>query len=141
LFIDYKTGKADVKGWLGERPREPQLPLYSVYCAGEDRTRASAYARLVSGECRFDGLADDEGLAPGIASSEASKDPAMPWTELLARWRATIDALVREFVSGHAIVDPREPDCCRCCQLPSLCRVRELNGRLGLFREDGDGGN
>src|SRR6185295_19057846 len=29
-IIDYKTGRATRSGWLGDRPDEPQLPLYVV---------------------------------------------------------------------------------------------------------------
>ncbi|MBI2509725.1 MAG: PD-(D/E)XK nuclease family protein, partial [Betaproteobacteria bacterium] len=29
-LVDYKTGKASVSAWLGERPDDPQLPLYAI---------------------------------------------------------------------------------------------------------------
>src|SRR5262249_13757765 len=31
LLIDYKTGEVSASAWKGERPDEPQLPLYAVY--------------------------------------------------------------------------------------------------------------
>ena len=31
IIIDYKTGKVEPKKWFGERPEDPQLPLYAIY--------------------------------------------------------------------------------------------------------------
>ena len=38
-IIDYKSGKPNINDWFGDRPKQPQLPLYcikSIYrrCAG-----------------------------------------------------------------------------------------------------------
>ncbi len=47
--IDYKTGaNADVRAWLDERPRWPQLPAY-VQALGPERVAAVAFARVRSG--------------------------------------------------------------------------------------------
>jgi hypothetical protein len=35
--IDYKTGEAKVAAWLGDRPDEPQLPMYALGRQGARR--------------------------------------------------------------------------------------------------------
>jgi len=60
IIFDYKTGKVKAGGWDGDRPDEPQLPLY---CATSDQPIAGAVFALIQvGELEFKGLAD-----PGIA--------------------------------------------------------------------------
>ncbi len=36
MLIDYKTGLTHLKSWFGDRPQQPQLPLYAVY-AGRNK--------------------------------------------------------------------------------------------------------
>lgn len=43
VLIDYKTGEADPNDWLGPRPDEPQLPLYSLH----NHDRLGAYCLRV----------------------------------------------------------------------------------------------
>src|ERR1700747_974209 len=31
LLLDYKSGEVSVKDWEGERPDEPQRPLYAIF--------------------------------------------------------------------------------------------------------------
>ena len=42
-------------------------------------------------------------------------------------WENVLETLARDFVAGHAAVDPREGrKTCQNCKLPELCRVAEL---------------
>ncbi len=51
VLIDYKTGAAGTKDWLGERPDAPQVPLYAILAA-----RAGGWRRARSrGELGADG--------------------------------------------------------------------------------------
>ena len=43
LVIDYKTGAVQRKSWLGERPADPQLPLYTLL---DDTVAGLAFGRV-----------------------------------------------------------------------------------------------
>jgi probable DNA repair protein len=133
--IDYKSGSPSVAGWLGERPDDPQLPLYAL-ALGED-VAAVVFARLKAGELGFAGLAREENLVPGAQAVEAhrgAKRDASSWPELVARWRETTDGLATRFAEGRAAVDPKRGlATCRFCELQPLCRVHE---RLGALAAD-----
>lgn len=127
LFVlDYKTGDADVSRWFGPRPDEPQLPLYSLLDA--EAVAALAFARLRAGETGFKGLAQSEGVAPGVAVFDRSQyaREIESWEAMGAQWRTNLAELAQDFRSGRAEVDPkRYPDTCRCCSLPALCRIND----------------
>jgi hypothetical protein len=56
---------------------------------------------------------------------------------MLETWRAVLEALAREYLSGHAAVAPKNyPETCRHCDFPTLCRVRELMDRGPVGEED-----
>lgn len=130
--IDYKSGSPAIAGWLGERPEDPQLPLYAL--AAGDEVAAVAFARLKAGELGFLGLAKDEGLLPGtqaVADHRAARRFASSWSELVAQWRTATDALAVRFALGEAPVDPKRGlATCRHCELQPLCRVHERLGAL-----------
>ena len=126
-LIDYKTGRAGSAAWLGERPDDPQLPLYAVN-AGEG-VSAVAFARLRTGSMRFEGVARVEGLLPKVPAVERHRHArtlVSGWSELLDGWRAELDALGEGFAAGDARVDPKVPmKTCANCALQALCRVYE----------------
>lgn len=126
-LIDYKTGRASPSGWLGPRPDDPQLPLYAVN-AGEN-IGAVSFARLRTGDMRFDGISRASGALPGVAAVEnhrTAKWVAADWQALLTGWRAELDALGRGFVAGDARVSPKYLlKTCDGCGLKPLCRVHE----------------
>jgi RecB family exonuclease len=126
-IIDYKTGSPSVSGWLGERPDDPQLPLYAL--AAGDEVQAIAFARLKAGKLGFLGLARQEGLLPGVSTVDGdrtAKKHAASWQELIEGWRETTARLAGAFAAGEAQVDPKRPFAtCERCDLASLCRVRE----------------
>ena len=137
-LIDYKTGRTGTAAWLGERPDDPQLPLYAVN-AGE-RIAAVAFARLRTGDMRFDGIARDTGLLPGVPSVQEHRRAGAlvaDWAALLAAWRFEVDSLAEAFAAGDARVDPKVPGkSCEHCGLQPLCRVHE---RLDALASAGDG--
>jgi RecB family exonuclease len=132
LLIDYKTGRQlSPRAWMGERPAEPQLPLYAVN-ASED-VSAVAYARVRRGEMRFMGYAREPGAVPGLTRYDN-------WDDLIAGWTKELDALARGFASGAAQVDPKEGlKTCRQCDLQPLCRVHERISALQMDAESEDG--
>ncbi len=127
-IIDYKSGRTDIRDWLGERPEEPQLPLYALSQDGREDVSAVLFAQLRPGELGFKGLTREDDQIPGALTLAASKQAAdyADWHSLLAHWRETLVELGEAFRAGQAAVDPKQyPQTCRYCHLPSLCRVGE----------------
>lgn len=131
VLIDYKSGKVDRNDWLGPRPRDPQMIVYSLY----SNPQAVTFATVVPGECRFVGIAMDEGMLPGVKSLEKDNrwresSGAADWEGLMVLWRGVIEGLARDFVGGNAAVDPAggptgKKSPCTWCDQYLLCRVAE----------------
>ena len=64
-IIDYKTGKVDPARWFGDRPEDPQLPLYAV-SAGEIPF-AVVFAVIRGDECLFRGVVRGEGCGANFS--------------------------------------------------------------------------
>jgi len=130
--IDYKTGaSADVKSWLDERPRLPQLPAY-VQALGPDRVGAVAFARVRSGDTGYAGVARAGERIPGLKVPGTRGGPRGydSWEQLLAQWRRRLEALAAEYVSGDAHLAPDPPRACEYCHLGALCRIAETSVAL-----------
>jgi ATP-dependent helicase/nuclease subunit B len=127
-LIDYKTGRPTPNEWLGERPDDPQLPLYALN-AKED-IAAVAFAKLKTGEMRYMGFSEGKDVIPEV---KQAKD----WDALVEGWKKELDALGSGFASGDARVDPKKLlATCRYCDLQPLCRVYERVN--ALTESDGD---
>jgi probable DNA repair protein len=138
VLIDYKTGAAALQDWFGERPDDPQLPLYTLTRAATPA--ALAFGLVRRGNCSLTGLGTRDGVAPGIRGfGPGATDTASDWPAQLAAWRATLERLAAEFRSGRVPVEPkRYPQTCTHCDLRPLCRVEELLGRNALALEHGE---
>ncbi len=127
IVIDYKTGNVPTHPWDGDRPEEPQLPLYAITTG--DAVSAVTFARVRRGNHEFKGVAATSDALPGVKES-------VVWQELQDSWRRTLLALAAEFEVGNALVSPRNGDqTCRTCDLHGFCRVHEL----AATREETDG--
>jgi len=129
IVIDYKTGQATAAAMLGDRPDEPQLPLYLL--TAESGAAAVAFAQVRAGDMEYVGLARDADLLPGIkAWTESRHRERYPaWPDLVAAWQADLERIAGQFAAGVAAVDPKLPDqTCRLCDQQPFCRIRE---RLG----------
>ena len=127
LIIDYKTGRISPAAWSGERPDEPQLPLYAV-CGNVENLGGVLFAKIRAGETGFDGRLRDARAQLFADLSSKKKLVSDPFTALmLDQWSRALRALAQEFLQGESSVSPREPEVCRTCPLPSLCRKAELN--------------
>jgi ATP-dependent helicase/nuclease subunit B len=127
IILDYKTGRASVRDWLGERPLEPQLPLYGLGRGGRD-LGAVAFANVRSGNCSFVGVGRSEELLPGLPAAEKSgyleEAGIADWSGLLAAWRLSLEGLSREFSDGMAAVAPVDrARACDRCDLQAFCRI------------------
>jgi len=132
LLVDYKTGQCNPKDWFGERPDEPQLPVYALAMddIGDRRVAGLAFGVLRPGELGFRGLGEGDGLAPGVDSVQSSKlhgaREARDWDAHKSLWRQRLTRLARAYLEGDARVDPKIPGTtCRYCGLQVLCRVHD----------------
>ncbi|MBK8185773.1 MAG: PD-(D/E)XK nuclease family protein [Cellvibrio sp.] len=130
LFVlDYKTGKAEINDWASDRPNEPQVPLYAI--ANKEKVSGAAFGLLSENNIRFNGVAEDKEIAPGLTSIdklrwEFTDNLPMNWSNILEHWENVLSKLASKFLEGFAKVDPKNPNTsCRYCQLHSLCRIRE----------------
>jgi RecB family exonuclease len=137
LLLDYKSGEVSVKDWEGERPDEPQLPLYATFGNVED-VCGVLFARIKAEETGFEGCVSDQSVLKGAGLK--AKLTKVPFDETLkSNWANGLVNLAEDFLHGDARVDPKEQrTTCRYCEFPGLCRVAELNAALGEA-ENGEG--
>lgn len=120
VLIDYKTGEATPADWFGDRPNEPQVPLYAVL-AHPGPLAAVAFGRVRPGdEMHLHGIQ----ATSGILSKEAKLPPLIETLDhLVAHWQQVLTQLAEDFAAGDARVDPRERDTCKYCAQDLLCRI------------------
>jgi len=124
IILDYKTGQLKSNGWNGDRPDEPQLPLYCI--TNDQPVAGAAFAVIRVGELRFRGLTTAGDSLPKMA--KMSIDPALPLEAQLEEWRRALERLAADYRNGLAEVNPK-PGACDNCGLQALCRIREIHGR------------
>jgi len=129
IIVDYKSGTANARAWEGDRPDEPQIPLYAI--THEPPLAAVAFARLKLREQGFSGLAEADGLLPGVRAGDLQHS--------IAEWREVLDGLGKAFRAGDAAVNPKKAAVCRHCELGPLCRFSEAETPASRFEERGNG--
>jgi len=121
IILDYKTGIVKSNGWDGDRPDEPQLPLY---CATSNEPIAgAAFALIRIGELGFRGGTEDGVSLPAL--KEMRSETPRPFSEQIEEWRRVLERLATNFGAGLAQVDPKQ-GACDLCGLRALCRIREF---------------
>jgi ATP-dependent helicase/nuclease subunit B len=123
IILDYKTGAATPRDWLGPRPDAPQLPLYAVVAEKPDLA-AVAFASVRPGNLM--GIAGYEtgdtgqrGILPKPAKLNAASLAAQ-----VDEWRVVLTSLAEEFHAGNASVLPKHyPQTCQYCEQRLLCRL------------------
>jgi probable DNA repair protein len=128
VVIDYKTGRTAAAGWFGERPDEPQLPLYSVAQPGSEWA-GLAFAQLRADGLKFTGVVSDGDVLPGLPPKGKGPlaEAAERWPAVLSDWSRAVVRLGAEFRAGRADVAPKNGlrTCdSSYCRLAPLCRVR-----------------
>jgi len=137
VVIDYKTGAVSPSAWFGDRPDDPQLPLYATLL--RDELAGVVFAQLRPGEMGFQGVVAEADLVPDARPPEKLKRylEAATWPALLTHWSQTVHRLARAFRDSDTRVDPkRYPETCRYCELTALCRVTDVDGRVFLLDEE-----
>lgn len=133
LLLDYKTGTVRAGGWSGERPEEPQLPLYAL--AAPEPLAGLALARVRSDEphgCGLIGVADVE--LPGCRPLAERGLPG-DWPSALAHWRRVLGALAREFLQGTATICHYHRGSAERDSLKALNRLPELEQIQSIVKE------
>ncbi len=136
VLLDYKTGKVDSKACDGERPDEPQLPAYAVLrqdSATDEKPLAGiAFAGLHPrnvGVTIIGSVAGVFPVAPEARSNPRGNLSAEALKQQQEEWRTTLTRLAEDFVTGVAVVDPKDRRVtCRYCAQSLLCRIREAEG-------------
>jgi len=117
VLIDYKTGWV-TPDWRGERPDNPQLPMYAL--KHRENLVAVAYGRVSAAECRFVAESGRADIFPGVRPSRL--EGMASFAELVVAWQRRVESLAEEFARGAAEVAPKDT-ACRYCRLQGLCRV------------------
>jgi probable DNA repair protein len=118
VLIDYKSGMA-APDWRGERPDNPQLPIYALL--RRDALAAVAYGRINAAGCSFVTESERAGIfGAGSAITKLEGEPTI--AALIQVWSRRIETLAADFKGGRAAVNPT-PGACRSCHLHGLCRI------------------
>lgn len=119
LVIDYKTGSAALSNWSESRPRDPQMPLYSMVVPDCD---GLVYVQIDGLSIKMKGIASRATLEKGIALPD--KQYNVGFEQMKREWREAMSAIALEFKKGVATVKPTFPNyICRNCHLDSFCRT------------------
>jgi ATP-dependent helicase/nuclease subunit B len=141
VLIDYKTGEVKPAQWFGERPDDPQLPLYSTILEGD--IAAVLFGQIRAGGLAFNGIVADEEVIGTLPSNKRLKEVMENWQGVLGEWRDMLDRLAGDFKDGVAEVDPKQDATCdnTYCVLGPLCRIdeqRALNNQFAKEEEADD---
>lgn len=129
VILDFKTSGTP-KGpslWRGDRPSDPQLPLYLTLLADRgERVDGIAFANLSARDsCLLAGVAvreySDKFAPPGRKGKRSPED----YVAEVEQMRATVEALATAYLAGDARVAPKDAKVCKYCGGQSLCRVGE----------------
>mgnify|MGYP001814883641 FL=1 len=133
-IIDYKTGRVDPKKWFGDRPEDPQLPLYAV--SSDEIPYGVVFAVIRNDECQFRGVVQGENVFPGLppkrrADNAYLHEAGEQMERTVEEWKQTLQDLMADFLAGKADIDPKDGvrTCEKSwCEMHSLCRINELEG-------------
>jgi ATP-dependent helicase/nuclease subunit B len=129
VLIDYKTGAAD-PDWRGERPDNPQLPVYALL--SPQALVAVAYAKVNAADSGFVAESERSEIFPRTRKSEL--EGMATFAELVQVWSRRIERIAGEFAAGRAEVAPTI-EACRSCKLQGLCRVPAALEEADEFHE------
>jgi RecB family exonuclease len=120
VLVDYKTGlHAHPSNWQGNRPDDPQLPLYALLTK-DDELQGLLFGRVRPGsEMKWQGLAASQSILPN------QKRQMIVDLELRrSEWNDVLTALAEDFAAGRANVNPKSITVnCNGCPQRMLCRI------------------
>lgn len=113
ILIDYKTGTPAPKSWGGERPDEPQLPLYCLCYLQDKATDISAvmFAQINATEIAIKGLGGLSVDHPDILPATAAEPLELPpdWALIRDHWHRQLTLLATTFLQGDCSLDFKNP--------------------------------
>ncbi|MEE8495214.1 MAG: PD-(D/E)XK nuclease family protein [Xanthomonadales bacterium] len=132
VIIDYKTGQVAPRKWFGDRPEDPQLPLYAI--SANQTPAAVVFAIIRDDGCLYQGVVGRGGLFPDLPprktkTTQELVDAGHEMPKTIESWRQVLHRLMADFLAGEAAVDPKDgrKTCADSyCELHSLCRIGEL---------------
>jgi probable DNA repair protein len=135
VIIDYKTGRVDPRKWFGDRPEDPQLPLYAI--SAEKTPAAVVFAVIRDDGCLYKGVVKTGGIFPDLPPKESKTtqylvDAGHEMPKTIEDWRQILHHLMAGFLAGEAAIDPKNGrKTCEnsYCELQPLCRIGELEQR------------
>jgi probable DNA repair protein len=119
ILLDYKTGDAKPAHWQGDRPDDPQLPLYAAI-SDPGTLAAVGFISLRPGKVMgLTGYADEDEVLLNRAKFDANS-----LEDQIELWRDVLTNLAESFAAGDATVGPKiYPTTCKYCAQRILCRV------------------
>ncbi|GAB3107127.1 hypothetical protein G8770_07120 [Aestuariicella hydrocarbonica] len=113
ILIDYKTGSPNPKSWGGERPDEPQLPLYCLCYLKDQATDINAvvFAQVNAKDIAIKGLGGLSAEHPGILSADKADALELPtdWQLIREYWQQQLEMLATTFLQGDCSLDFKSP--------------------------------
>lgn len=128
ILIDYKSGLKKPNQWAGDRPEEPQLPLYTL--SSKETPVGVVFGTLKPNKLGFNGFSTRSKMFPNVKVLGADKYLKLPSTidAIIKEWEIVLTSLANDFSSGDAKVAPsRGNSSCEYCQFKSACRNFEMN--------------
>ncbi|MDQ7058816.1 MAG: PD-(D/E)XK nuclease family protein [Ghiorsea sp.] len=124
IIIDYKTGLVSANKALGDRPDEPQLPIYYMAAQSANmQVDALAFAQVRNGELKFDGFSQESDILPKLKAYKPRNDQPEDWQALTEHWQDTLNNLADEFMAGERR--------CYSKDQPKLAPIANLQGYVG----------
>lgn len=122
VIVDYKSGDKNHNAWLGERPEEPQLPLYALL--EREQVSGVLFAVMHPGALGYKGLLADSQVF--MSGKNRELQTSADWQAQMEQWQTTLNSLAQEYRQGIARVAPLKEQTCTYCHLASVCRVKEV---------------
>lgn len=128
FIVDYKTSKTcSPKLWEGDRPFEPQLPLYAV--TAKEPPSGVGFGACNSSKTEYRGVGVDTIDINGVFAAGERKYIDLPgsWDEILIQWNQSLENLAQEYNDGVAYVSFSNSDAERySTDLLPLNRYKEI---------------
>jgi len=123
VIVDYKTGQKSRAAWKGDRPDDPQLPLYAI--KHREDVHGVVFAVVKQGDSGLKGEMDEAvSLLEGRTTTSIGK--IEDWPTHVDDWDRVLTTLADNFSAGVANVDPKNKSSCDYCELTTFCRRKEL---------------
>ncbi len=133
VLVDYKTGHSAHRAhWSGERPDDPQLPLYALLTE-PGKLQGLLFGRIRAGsEMGWHGVAANRTVLP-----EEKRQRLVDLELRREEWDEVLTKLANDFAAGRAHVDPKNyaVNCTNCAQR-LLCRVDPNTLATAMLDED-----